>query len=357
MLSNKCAIWPDFDAKRTPTNDPDSCCIESARAGGNYEISSEVAKLVEELKDDEKIRLTTWLVDQRSLGDSMPKITKEIIEHIKTSRHLSVFERADRLLRFIEQNTEIIGNSISFLEDDREDVNYHILKNRLPEPTKNTYLAYAWSGSINWQELDHYFAYMTSRGWLKSRAYGENPVRNANQVSVTVTIDGYSRIGDLETKIDSAQAFVAMWFSDETKTVYEEGIEPAIEDAGYKSVRIDLKPDANKLDDEIIGEIRRSLFLVSDMTHGKCGARGSVYYEAGFAYGLGKPVIYTCRKDMIKKIHFDTRQYAHILWEEEKLGEFRKQLCARILARIGEGPERGATNFFRKRLSVVEVWV
>ena len=46
----------------------------------------------------------------------------------------------------------------------------------------------------------------------------------------------------------------------------------------------------DKIDDEIIGEIRRSRFLVADFTHGDKGARGSVYYEAGFAYGLGLPV-------------------------------------------------------------------
>ena len=345
MLSNKCAIWPDFDATCTPINGSDSYCIESKRAGGKYEISPEVAGLIEKLKDPEKIRLTTWLVDQQLQDVPMPKITKGIIEQIKTSRPLSVSERADRLLRFVAQKTDVIGGSVSFLVDDIEDdVNRQLVKNHEPIPTQNTYLAYAWSGSTNWQELDHYFDDMTSRGWLKSKAYGEGWIRYGNQVSVTITIDGYSRIEGMETQIDSAQAFVAMWFSDEMEEVYNKGIKPAIEEAGYKPMRIDQKPDLDKIDDEIVEEICRSLFMIADMTHGNDGARGSVYYEAGFAYGLGKPVIYTCRKDMIKKIHFDIRQYAHILWEEEKIGEFRKQLYARILARIGEAPEIGATN-------------
>ena len=189
---------------------------------------------------------------------------------------------------------------------------------------------------------------MIKKGWLESSHPSVNPdsgkTGDANQVPVTVTIDGYSRIGDLEPQIDSAQAFVAMWFSDEMEKVYEEGIKPAIEDAGYKPMRIDRKPDLDKIDDEIIGEIRRSLFLVADMTHGDDGARGGVYYEAGFAYGLGKTVIFTCRKDMIGEVHFDTRQYAHILWKKKKLKKLREQLRDRILARIGEGPERGATS-------------
>ena len=338
MVSNKCAIWPDFDATYTPIDDSGSYCIESKRAGGKYEISSEVAKSIEGLEDPEKVRLTTWLVDQRSQGVSQPKVTEEIIDYVKTKRLLSVPERADRLLRFIAKKTEKTGDPVSFrtLEDAGNP--------NVQGAIQNTHLACAWSESTDWEEINYFLDYMTKKGWLKSGAYGEDPIIYNGTIQVTVTIDGYSRIGDLETEIDSVQAFVAMWFDDEMKKVYEKGIKPAIEDAGYKSVRIDLKPDANKLDDEIIGEIRRSLFLIADMTHGKCGARGGVYYEAGFAYGLGKPVIYTCRGDMIGKVHFDTRQYAHILWEEEKIRELRKKLCDRILARIGEGPEIGATN-------------
>ena len=114
MANDKCAIWSDFEAKRTSTNDPNSCCIESKRAGGKYEISSAVAESIEELKDPEKVRLTTWLVDQRLQRVYQPKVTKEIIDYVKTKRPLSVPERADRLLRFIVEKTDRIGNPVSF---------------------------------------------------------------------------------------------------------------------------------------------------------------------------------------------------------------------------------------------------
>ena len=35
------------------------------------------------------------------------------------------------------------------------------------------------------------------------------------------------------------------------------------------------------------------------------GARGGVYFEAGFALGLGKTVFLTCREDRTKAVHFD----------------------------------------------------
>ncbi|MFC1886373.1 hypothetical protein ACFLZM_04890, partial [Thermodesulfobacteriota bacterium] len=66
-----------------------------------------------------------------------------------------------------------------------------------------------------------------------------------------------------------------------------------------------------KIDDEIIAQIRRSRFIVADFT----GHRGGVYYEAGFAKGLGLEVIWTCNKNDIDKLHFDIRQYNCIDWD------------------------------------------
>ncbi len=133
-----------------------------------------------------------------------------------------------------------------------------------------------------------------------------------------------------------------MWFDNEMGAVYERGFEPAIIGAGYKPMRIDQKTDVNKIDDEIIAEIRRSRFLVADFTHGQSGARGGVYFEAGFAFGLGIPVIYTCREDTIDKIHFDTRQYHHTAWKDPE--DLRDKLEKRILALIGEGPDLSSEN-------------
>ena len=100
--------------------------------------------------------------------------------------------------------------------------------------------------------------------------------------------------------------------------------------------RIDRKEHSNKIDDEIIAEIRRSRFVVADFTCEREKVRGGVYYEAGFALGLGLPVIWTCRKDCLDYLHFDTRQYNHIVWETPE--ELYARLKARIGAFIGDGP-------------------
>jgi nucleoside 2-deoxyribosyltransferase len=80
--------------------------------------------------------------------------------------------------------------------------------------------------------------------------------------------------------------------------------------------------------------IRRSRFLVSDLT----GNRPGVYYESGFAAGLGLPVVWTCRKDRLHLVHFDNRQFNFILWEADHLGQFKEALQYRIEATVGQGP-------------------
>ena len=107
-------------------------------------------------------------------------------------------------------------------------------------------------------------------------------------------------------------------------------------------MRIDRKEYLNKIDDEIIAEIRRSKFLIADFTEGDSGTRGSVYFEAGFAQGLSIPVIFSCRKDSFDKIHFDTRQYPHIVWNSPE--ELKASLFRRISAVLGNGPNKTDTR-------------
>ena len=199
------------------------------------------------------------------------------------------------------------------------------------------------SDSTNGHEVKFLVEYLLHRNW----------VQEFSTSSYILTVDGYTHLAELEkVTTDSSQAFVAMWFDDSMNDVYENGIEIGIRDAGYEARRIDRIEHINKIDDEIIAEIRRSRFVVADFTYRdfeacmdeeerkKAGARAGVYYEAGFAHGLDIPVIFTCRKDVLEKIHFDTRQYNHIPWEPEKLEEFRKALSDRIAAVIGDGPNK-----------------
>ena len=284
---------------------------ESPRAGGGYVISEvELNVKRPHFGSASKALLTTWLIDQRLQGNKQPTISPEVLNYAVNKPNLQVHERADRLLRYIAGESKAVGDNANINRDDLG--------------------AYAWSESIDWNEVNFYFRYLIDKGWLTGR---QLPNVGYN---VAVSVDGYNRISELFSRPDLAQAFVAMWFSPGMDEVYDHGIKPAIREAGYKPLRIDRKLDVQKIDDAIIAEIRRSRFLVADFTHGDEGVRGGVYFEAGFAMGLGIPVIFSCRNDMVTKLHFDTRQYAHIVWSTPEKLSF--DLRDRILARIGTGP-------------------
>lgn len=334
-----CPIWGrDFHAEGHEfIGVGDQGVNKSDRAGGSYFITAGAIRRVEQLTPQQKARLTTWLVNQREQGVNRPDVTEDIVAYAVDSRPLQIYERALRLLRFLTDKTRIVSDIVELTV---KFSNKFPAANRpsFPGSDRGTYnglhlQAMARTESTEHSEVFYLAYYLETEGLITNDSDG-----NIFQV----TVAGYRRIEDLKTRVDSSQAFVAMWFDPEMNKVYEEGIEPGIEDAGYRALRIDRKEHSNKIDDEIIAEIRRSRFLVADFTQGPDGARGGVYYEAGFAEGLRIPVIHTCRKDALEKLAFDTRQYKHIVWET--VDELRIALRNRIRAVIEGGPEIDSEN-------------
>ena len=144
---------------------------------------------------------------------------------------------------------------------------------------------------------------------------------------IRLTAKGWHRFNQLRhTQKDSSQASVAMSFDASLDPIWTDGLKPALEHTGYHPLRIDQKEFNDKIDDQIIAEIRRSGLLVADVT----GHSGGVYFEAVLALGLGIEVIWTCREGEIEMAHFDTRQYKHIVWRDAE--DLRTQLINRIEA-------------------------
>jgi hypothetical protein len=132
----------------------------------------------------------------------------------------------------------------------------------------------------------------------------------ANSVRLTPT--GWSAYDDLNRGLGGSQVFVAMSFDPTLNDVYDVGIEPVLVALGLRPMILRKKDHNNRIDAEIEAEIRRSALVIADVTQNKAG----VYYEAGLARGWGIPVVWTVHEvEMANKtIHFDTRQFKHIVW-------------------------------------------
>ena len=330
---NRCLIWPEHPAKVFKEYVQDS-----PRSGGSYTLDSETWERLwwggENLEERHRPKITTWLVEQRRLGNTSPTITRAVIDATKTARPLSVHERADRLLRLLADETTTIGQSVTLGEAATEDEPSMFRETPvILESGRTSWLSMAHSESTEPQEIYFLLDYLNRMGWIE----GDTPQPNGLGDFI-VSVRGYERIAEQELNPSSDQVFVAMWFDPSMIEAVEKGIRPAILNTGYRPLLINEKPEVDKIDDEIIGEIRRSRFLVADFTHGDKGARGGVYYEAGFALGIGLTVIRSCRKDVIDRneLHFDVRQHYHIVWETAD--ELRFGLEARIRALLPDGP-------------------
>jgi hypothetical protein len=151
--------------------------------------------------------------------------------------------------------------------------------------------------------------------------------------SPKILAKGYRRLSEIQKSgRHSDVVFVAMWFDQSMDDVYEHGIQPAIVEAGYRPIRIDREEHANRIDDEIIARIRQSRFMVADFS----GQRQGVYFESGMMLGLERTVIWICRRDELKQVHFDNRQYNFIDYGDA--AELKTRLANRIIAIEGEGP-------------------
>ena len=149
-----------------------------------------------------------------------------------------------------------------------------------------------------------------------------------------ISLKGWALIDQQrELNPQSKDCFIAMSFQDKYLPLYELALFPGIESAGYKPVRIDQKEHNNRIDDEIIASIRRSRFVVADFSM----QRGGIYFEAGYALGLGLPVVWTVERSVLDKgeVHFDNRQYNFLSWDEDKYDDLAKRLRNRIEATIG----------------------
>lgn len=139
-----------------------------------------------------------------------------------------------------------------------------------------------------------------------------------------LTAKGWERFEDLRrAHVSSRFAFFARQFNNpELDTLFDTCLRPAVEQTGYEIRTVTQRADL--IDAVIEDEIRRCRFLVADLSDANNGA----YWEAGFAHGLGKPVIYICRANVAT--HFDANHRQTVKWNLDAPEDFATRLKAVI---------------------------
>jgi nucleoside 2-deoxyribosyltransferase len=256
-------------------------------------------------------KLSAWVREQNERGETVRFARKGMIESILVSiPDYRPSEKQLRLLKAIERKSRRPGNEVTLnLNED------------FP-------LAYA----DDEDEFAFYLQALSDRGLIDVKREPNAQVTDyvmGPSRSLSITSSGWDHLDKHASDLgEKTQAFVTMSFSDNMKPRWQDAIKPAIEKAGYTAYKVDEEPHSDNIIFKIMAEIKNSRFLVADVTEQNNG----VYFEAGYALGLGLPVIWSVRKDDVENVHFDTAQYNQIRWQspedlEEGLFDF---ICAII---------------------------
>lgn len=148
---------------------------------------------------------------------------------------------------------------------------------------------------------------------------------------VILTLEGWERFeSERRGKESGRYGFMAMKFND---AVLEGLVASHIKPHVKVSLNIDIVDlrnvaRAGVIDNILREQIRDATFVLVDLTHDNSGA----YWEAGYAEGLGKPVIYLCERSKFDstKTHFDTNHCTTVIWQAGKEEIFLAELTSTI---------------------------
>jgi hypothetical protein len=130
--------------------------------------------------------------------------------------------------------------------------------------------------------------------------------------------------------IELGTAFIAMPIDENDHQLIDvlEAIKESASKCGITADRVDEVESNDRITDRILEYIRKAEFVIVDLTN----ERPNVFFEAGFAQGIGKIPIYLARHGT--KIHFDLKDYPIIQFRSMK--ELKEKLAKRLNALIKE---------------------
>ncbi|MBM4027628.1 MAG: hypothetical protein FJ280_19825 [Planctomycetes bacterium] len=282
---------------------------------GNIAPSQVLDRLLE--GDIQKIAvLSHWIRTWYESHHSEPTLDCELVESIIKNERPPHPRQADNFIRWLGDNTEAGGDCI------RRDI-----------------LALeAIVGAASPGELLFVFNHLKAQGMVTGERHFEK-TSDVTQIAATLSFPGWEYYRELKQgTTDSHVAFMAMQYDNAQLTeVFENVFKDAVDKTGFDLRRlVDMPQPAGLIDDDLRVKIQTSRFLIADLTDRNPGA----YWEAGYAEGLGKHVIYTCRKDVFEDSkscpHFDTNHHLTILWEwdADKRKEAGDKLKATIRATL-----------------------
>jgi hypothetical protein len=186
-------------------------------------------------------------------------------------------------------------------------------------------------GLVSEDKFNSIILELEKRGVINKYDYVDDPSHLSWQYELTLkgweTIDQHYR-----GKSSNNFAFIALKFQQEIlDELIDKIVKPALRThLSLEAITMLDVQQAGIIDNIMRNKIRDCALVLADLSHDNPGA----YWEAGFAEGLGKPVIYLCEKEKFErdKTHFDTNHCTTIPWS--KNAEDTEAFIERLVATI-----------------------
>jgi nucleoside 2-deoxyribosyltransferase len=255
-------------------------------------------------------------------------ITAKYVCEIRDMDFPTPMEQVDYLIRFLGDKTRRLGGTYFYL--------YCLISDKSIPAKKREALKNLLSATVSVDEQNLFSIYET--------AFKSNLVENHGNC-ISLTLQGWTKYEDLKKgRSDSSIVFLAMQFEETQKKFFTDKLAPCLKNLNLQLQTLpDFHAVENILDNKLRNAIRESRILICDLTHRNNGA----YFEAGFAEGLRKPVIYVCEQgsfdeheknkgkdgDRSKRLHFDVEHQEIYLWkdgDDESIKKFQSDITAKI---------------------------
>ena len=278
---------------------------------GRYDIDHEASNRIMKVTKITKVQraLISHRVCATQENDTPIMITWNWLDHIIRKGTLpNPIEQAKNLVRFIGDEVSRSGEDIHLLPD-----NIHAI-----------------IGTIRLKAAIDLAKELHKKGWLRltpqggAGRIGDDPLPVSFPTDINLTLDGWTQYMDEKTgRFAGDYGFLAMEFDNpELEPFVEEVLKPTVKEALECELR-DIRDisQAGIIDNILRMSIRDAKFVIVDLTHDNNGA----YWEAGYAEGLDKPVVYICKKEKFERsrkegggTHFDTNHCTTVLWGKRR---------------------------------------
>jgi len=266
-----CPLCTSKEIKQYPISDFDGYRIVCPRCGEYSTTEEFLGDIEKDFLENNGYLLSGLARELYETGNKPLHLTykdkEEILQHFLIPPTDDLMGRATKLLERIKKRTRYYGEGIKYSED-----------NDYP-------LAYAKNKA----------EFISICKLLAEAGYVDITAETGTDIVLVLTANGWKVVSNFEAKNqESEQGFVAIWFDEEGSM--DESISTitqAVTEAGFKPMCIKGEHFSETIMDKALSEIRKSRFVIVDLT----GSRLSVFFEAGFAFGLGVESIYVYKKD------------------------------------------------------------